>query len=123
VATTNYGAFRYIDPKGGLSPYIFDYVIHDEAGQATAPSSLAAVMRGRRLVLAGDPKQLPPTVVSMDAKQAGLDLTLFERTEALTGTERTRMLETQFRMRTEIASFSNLRYYDGKLKTAESAAK
>lgn len=123
VATTNYGAFRYIDPKGGMSPFVFDYVIHDEAGQATAPSSLAAVMRGRRLVLAGDPKQLPPTVVSMDAKEAGLDVTLFERIESLTGHGRTRMLETQFRMRTEIAAFSNARYYEGKLKTDESAAK
>lgn len=123
VATTNYGAFRYIDPKGGLSPYIFDYVIHDEAGQATAPSSLAAVMRGRRLVLAGDPKQLPPTVVSMDAKEAGLDVTLFERIEALTGRDRTRMLETQFRMREPIVAFSNKRYYEGRIKTDEEAAK
>ncbi len=122
VATTNYGAFRYIDPKGGLSPFIFDYVIHDEAGQATAPSSLAAVMRGRRLVLAGDPKQLPPTVVAMDAKEAGLDITLFERIEELTGKARTQMLETQFRMREPIVAFSNARYYEGRLTTHPSAA-
>ncbi|MFA5942933.1 MAG: AAA domain-containing protein [Candidatus Thermoplasmatota archaeon] len=122
VATTNYGAFRYIDPKGGLSPFIFDYVIHDEAGQATAPSSLAAVMRGRRLVLAGDPKQLPPTVVSMDAKEAGLDVTLFERIEERTGRERTRMLETQFRMREPIVAFSNGRYYEGRIQTDPAAA-
>jgi ATP-dependent RNA/DNA helicase IGHMBP2 len=122
VATTNYGAFRYIDPKGGLSPFVFDYVIHDEAGQATAPSSLAAVMRGRRLVLAGDPKQLPPTVVSMDAKEAGLDVTLFERVEQLTGHGRTRMLETQFRMREPIVAFSNARYYEGRVQTDPAAA-
>jgi hypothetical protein len=122
VATTNYGAFRYIDPKGGLSPFIFDYVIHDEAGQATAPSSLAAVMRGRRLVLAGDPKQLPPTVVSMDAKEAGLDVTLFERIEQLTTGKRTRMLETQFRMREPIVAFSNKRYYEGRIQTDPGAA-
>jgi ATP-dependent RNA/DNA helicase IGHMBP2 len=122
VATTNYGAYRYIDPKGGLTPYIFDYVVHDEAGQATAPSSLAAVLRGRRLVLAGDPKQLPPTVVSMDAKEAGLDVTLFERIEELTGRERTRMLETQFRMREPIVAFSNQRYYEGRIRTSPDAA-
>ncbi|MCA1818526.1 MAG: AAA domain-containing protein [Thermoplasmatota archaeon] len=122
VATTNYGAFRYIDPKGGLTPFIFDYVVHDEAGQATAPSSLAAVLRGRRLVLAGDPKQLPPTVVSMDAKEAGLDVTLFERVEELTGHDRTRMLETQFRMREPIVAFSNQRYYEGRIKTDPAAA-
>lgn len=122
VATTNYGAFRYIDPKGGMSPFVFDYVIHDEAGQSTAPSSLAAVMRGRRLVLAGDPLQLPPTVVAIDAKEAGLDVTLFERIETLTGKERTQMLKTQFRMREEIVKFSNERYYEGLIETAEVAA-
>ena len=122
VATTNYGAFRYIDPKGGMSPFVFDYVIHDEAGQSTAPSSLAAVMRGRRLVLAGDPLQLPPTVVAIDAKEAGLDVTLFERIEEHTGKERTKLLRTQFRMREEIVKFSNERYYDGLIETAEVAA-
>lgn len=122
VATTNYGAFRYIDAKGSMSPFIFDYVVHDEAGQSTAPSSLAAVMRGRRLVLAGDPLQLPPTVVSLDAKEAGLDVTLFERIEGLTGKERTKLLKTQFRMREKIAEFSNKRYYDGLIETAPVAA-
>ncbi|MEA3189419.1 MAG: ATP-dependent helicase [Thermoplasmata archaeon] len=122
VATTNYGAFRYIDPKGGMTPFIFDYVIHDEAGQATAPSSLCAVLRGRRLVLAGDPKQLPPTVVSIDAKEAGLDVTLFERIEQLTGRDRTRLLDTQFRMREPIVAFSNKRYYESRLQTDPGAA-
>lgn len=122
VATTNYGAFRYIDPKGGLTPFVFDYVIHDEAGQSTAPSSLAAAMRGRRLVLAGDPLQLPPTVVAIDAKEAGLDVTLFERIEELTGRDRTNLLKTQFRMRPEIVKFSNERYYEGQIETAPSAA-
>lgn len=121
VATTNYGAYRYLDKPGSVSPFVFDYVIHDEAGQSTAPSSLAAVMRGKRLVLAGDPLQLPPTVVSMDAKTAGLDVTLFERIEALTGTERTNLLRTQFRMKDAIVQFSNERYYDGRIETAPSA--
>lgn len=122
VATTNYGAFRYLDRPGSMSPFLFDYVVHDEAGQSTAPSSLAAVMRGRRLVLAGDPLQLPPTVVSMDAKEAGLDVTLFERIEALTGKDRTRMLRTQFRSVESIMAFSNRRFYDGLIETAPSAA-
>ncbi len=122
VATTNYGAFRYVDAKGSMSPFLFDYVIHDEAGQSTAPSSLAAVMRGRRLVLAGDPLQLPPTVVSLDAKEAGLDITLFERIESQTGKGRTSLLRTQFRMKEEIVAFSNKRYYEGKIETAPSAA-
>jgi ATP-dependent RNA/DNA helicase IGHMBP2 len=122
VATTNYGAYRYLDRPGSTNPIVFDYVIHDEAGQSTAPSSLAAVMRGRRLVLAGDPLQLPPTVVSMDAKDAGLDVTLFERIEELTGEGRTKLISTQFRMREEIVKFSNEQYYDGRIETAPVAA-
>lgn len=121
VATTNYGAFRYLDRPGSMNPFVFDYVVHDEAGQSTAPSSLAAVMRGRRLVLAGDPLQLPPTVVSMDAKEAGLDVTLFERIEDLTGKERTRMLRTQFRSVEPIMAFSNRRFYEGLIETAPTA--
>lgn len=123
VATTNYGAYRYLDARGSVSPFIFDYVVHDEAGQSTAPSSLAAVMRGRRLVLAGDPLQLPPTVVSMDAKDAGLDQTLFERIEQLTGRDRTRMIKTQFRSRAPIMAFSSERYYEDEIETAPVAAK
>ncbi len=40
-------------------------------------------MRGAEsVVLAGDPKQLPPTVLSMEAAQQGLTTTLLDRLQA-----------------------------------------
>jgi very-short-patch-repair endonuclease len=39
----------------------FDVVIFDEASQVTAESAVGALMRAAQAVMAGDPKQLPPT--------------------------------------------------------------
>ena len=39
----------------------FDLVIFDEASQLTAEDAVGAIVRGKQLVVAGDPKQLPPT--------------------------------------------------------------
>lgn len=57
----------------------FDVVVIDEAAQALEAACWAALLRGRRAVLAGDHKQLPPTVVSEPAAREGLARTLFER--------------------------------------------
>ena len=54
----------------------------DQAGQALEPSVLIPLQllgRGGRLVLVGDPQQLPATVLSRAAERAGLGLSLFER--------------------------------------------
>lgn len=49
-------------------------------GQATEPSTLIPLIRGAEcVVMAGDPKQLPPTVISQGALECGLDSTLFDR--------------------------------------------
>jgi superfamily I DNA and/or RNA helicase len=55
----------------------FDLVVLDEASQAPDPLALAAIARAKRLVLAGDPKQLPPTVLDPRAAEEGLATTLF----------------------------------------------
>ncbi len=48
--------------------------------QATEPSVLIPLIRGAEcVVLAGDPKQLPPTVISQGALECSLDQTLFQR--------------------------------------------
>ena len=55
-------------------------VVVDEASQATEPAVLVALTRGSSfVVMAGDPQQLPPTLVSAGAYRHGLDVTLFER--------------------------------------------
>jgi hypothetical protein len=40
---------------------IFDVVVFDEASQCRLEEALAVLVRARRVVIAGDPKQLPPT--------------------------------------------------------------
>jgi hypothetical protein len=66
-----------------LQDITFAVVLIDEAAQATEPSSLVPLTRGASCaVLAGDHKQLPPTVVSRQAVQQGLDVPLFERLQS-----------------------------------------
>lgn len=40
---------------------LFDLVVFDEASQIEPPDAIPAIMRGNRVVVAGDNKQLPPT--------------------------------------------------------------
>lgn len=51
----------------------------DEAAQALEVACYLALILGDRAVLAGDHKQLPPTIKSHEAAAAGLGLTLFDR--------------------------------------------
>lgn len=37
------------------------------------------MLKGRKVILAGDHKQLPPTIKSLEAEVNGLGRTLFER--------------------------------------------
>ena len=58
----------------------FPRVLIDEATQATEPATLVPIVRGcKQLVLVGDHKQLPPTVISSRAEKMGLNISLFER--------------------------------------------
>ncbi len=54
----------------------FDVAIIDEASQATIPSILIPISKAHRFILAGDHKQLPPTIISNRAND--LKNTLFE---------------------------------------------
>lgn len=66
---------------GDRSPVSFSHVLVDEAGQATAPEVLQALVHLRlsgTAVLAGDPKQLGPVVRSAYARSRGLHVSLLE---------------------------------------------
>jgi very-short-patch-repair endonuclease len=39
----------------------FDLIVFDEASQVPAEEAVGAILRGNQLIVAGDPKQLPPT--------------------------------------------------------------
>lgn len=61
----------------------------------------------RRCIMAGDHKQLPPTIISRDAARRGLERTLMERAIKMLGNEVVHMLTTQYRYR-EFACFSHV---------------
>lgn len=98
-----------------LGDRMFDTVVIDEACQATIPSIWQAVLRADRLVLAGDHQQLPPTVLSDQAAQAGMKDSLMQRLVQRDGEAVFRRLKVQYRMHESIMRFSSDQFYDGDL--------
>jgi len=66
--------------------------------------------------MAGDHRQLPPTVLSEEAQDRGLGETLFERLIEDHGERIADMLTVQYRMHEDIMDFSNGQFYDGRLE-------
>ncbi|MBR9922550.1 MAG: AAA family ATPase [Bacteroidetes bacterium] len=96
----------------------FRTLIIDEAAQALEPATWVPILKAGRVILAGDPFQLPPTVKSMDAAKAGLEKTLIER--CIENWEAVFLLRTQYRMHADIMGFSNRQFYEGQLIAADS---
>ena len=97
----------------------FDVAVVDEAAQALPPATLIPMRRADRLVLCGDPCQLPPTVKSREGEV--LKETMLERLIDEHADE-TVMLEVQHRMHASIMSAGNERFYGGKLKAHDHVA-
>ncbi len=91
----------------------FDYCIVDEAGQALLLSALGPLFHADKFILVGDPAQLPPVVQSDDARQLGMERSLFS---ALETTENAIPLTIQYRMNKEIMACANGFVYDGQLE-------
>ncbi|MDX5436370.1 MAG: AAA domain-containing protein [Pontibacter sp.] len=97
----------------------YDTVFIDEAAQALEPACWIPITRAKRVVLAGDHCQLPPTVKSFDAEKKGLGKTLFEKCIERQ-TDVAVMLKTQYRMHHHIMEFSNQQFYHSELLAHES---
>jgi len=100
----------------------FDLAVIDEAGQTTEPACWIPLLRSDRLVLAGDPFQLPPTVVSTEAAQQGFAISMLERLMAAHGAQIARRLTIQYRMHEQIGAFSSTEFYEGTLTPDASVA-
>jgi ATP-dependent RNA/DNA helicase IGHMBP2 len=99
----------------------FGTVFIDEAGQALEPACWIPILKAKKVVLAGDPYQLSPTIKSNEAARNGLSTTLLEKCikrfpDAVT------LLEEQYRMNEAIMTFSSREFYEGKLKAHASVA-
>jgi ATP-dependent RNA/DNA helicase IGHMBP2 len=99
----------------------FDTVVIDEAGQALEPACWVPILKGQKLVLAGDHCQLPPTIKSTEAARNGLSITLLEKCVKLYP-EAVVLLDEQYRMHENIMDFSSAIFYQNKLKAHESVA-
>lgn len=99
-----------------LHHYNFDTLVIDEAGQCLEPLAWCIFPLARKIVLAGDHFQLPPTVLSNEAMQLGFNKSILE--VAMEKTEAIHLLDTQYRMRQSIAGFSGVYFYDSLLQSA-----
>ncbi|MCU4802409.1 AAA domain-containing protein [Halobacteria archaeon HArc-gm2] len=112
VAATTNGASKFATDN-------FDIGIVDEATQASRAATTIVFNASKKLILAGDHKQLPPFAASQDALGDEQRLSLFETLMNRYGDNIAVMLRTQYRMNEAIAEFPNEAFYDGKLITAD----
>lgn len=90
-------------------------LIVDEAAAATEPDIYIPFhLKPNRLLIVGDPKQLPAIVLSDRARQGKLDVSLHERLMTHCGASYI-MLNKQYRMHPSICSFPSNKFYQGKL--------
>jgi len=111
---------------------VFDVVIFDEASQCRLEEALPVLTRGQRVVIAGDPKQLPPTrffeagVVASEEDEPQTDQELFEvqqahaddlLTAALNLAVERSYLDVHYRSHNaDLIEFSNRNFYEARLQ-------
>ncbi|MFN0136757.1 MAG: AAA domain-containing protein [Phycisphaerae bacterium] len=110
----------------------FDVIVFDESSQCRLEEALPVLTRGKRVVIAGDPKQLPPTrffesgVVQSDAEAADTEQSLFEVQQkevedllaaALSLDVQQCYLDVHYRSRnSDLIDFSNQHFYGSRLQ-------
>ncbi|APT74995.1 hypothetical protein XO10_00210 [Marinitoga sp. 1135] len=100
-----------------LENITFDVVVIDEASQSTEPSCYIAITHGKKVIMGGDHRQLPPTILNKDVENI-LSKTLFERMINKYPSH-SAILKVQYRMNDKIMQFSNQKFYNGILRSAD----
>lgn len=113
---------------GEPSPH-FDMIMMDEAGQCNVANALIPIVRGKQLMLVGDPQQLKPVIVldksinnelrkkyhiakEYDYAENSI-YTVFTNIDIINNET---LLSYHYRCHEKIIGFSNKKYYHGKLK-------
>ena len=125
------GTLRDIEDLLPDTPGLFDLVILDEASQIDQVSAASALLRGRRAVVVGDPRQLRHvSFVGDDQSRAALaahDLTGMAGTldvrrasilDVASGATAVTWLDEHYRSVPHLIEFSARRFYDGRLTIA-----
>ncbi|NXX24941.1 SMBP2 protein, partial [Nicator chloris] len=121
VLATNTGASSD-GPLKLLPETHFDLVVIDECAQALEASCWIPLLKAPKCILAGDHKQLPPTIISDRAAAEGLSLSLMERLAEHYGEQAVRMLTVQYRMHRDIMEWASSELYSGRLSAHPSVA-
>lgn len=107
----------------------FDLVIFDEASQLAPEDAVGAIIRGRQLVVVGDPKQLPPTnffgvAAGLTNVEIGDDgQPIYEDAESIleqymgAGVPMSRLRWHYRSAHESLITYSNVEFYDGDLYT------
>lgn len=126
VATTCSSAYKLGEPEP-----LFDMVVMDEASQCSTAVSLVPVLRGRSLLLVGDPQQLSPVVVLdprdneiLRRKYAVTDEydyiqnSIYKCFLACDAVSDEVLLSYHYRCHRKIIDFNNRKYYNHRLHIA-----
>lgn len=115
-----------------LKQNIFDYIIFDEASQSHVAQSLAALYRGKKVVIIGDEKQLPP-IAHFRSKDDDEEILSEEDDRELLSESLLALANRTFNhsyltwhyrsVHQELIDFSNHAFYDGSLKIAPNVSK
>ncbi|PIG79936.1 tRNA-splicing endonuclease [Aspergillus arachidicola] len=101
----------------------FETVVIDEAAQSIELSALIPLKYGcSKCILVGDPKQLPPTVLSKVASKFQYEQSLFVRMQSNHPRD-VHLLDIQYRMHPEISAYPRNAFYDGKLQDGPDMAR
>lgn len=124
VATTCISAHKLGSPKP-----VFDITIIDEASQCNTAISLVPILRGRNMLLVGDPQQLQPVIVMNPSDSKTLrnrfgvseeydycTSSIYKTYLACDAVSDEVLLSHHYRCDTKIISFNNRKYYNNKLK-------
>lgn len=107
----------------------FDMVIMDEASQCNGAVSLVPILRGKNLMLVGDPQQLSPVIVldpknnealkkryKINKEYDYIQNSIYKTYLACDSVSDEILLSYHYRCHEKIIAFNNKKYYNGKLK-------
>ena len=123
IITTCISASRLGEPEP-----LFDMTIIDEASQCNVAISLVPILRGRKLMLVGDPQQLKPVVLLDELSNRKLRKryhvsdeydyminSIYKTYLACDAVSDEILLHNHYRCNPDIIGFNNKKYYNSKL--------